>query len=339
MKNALKKVAGSIGRSRVLRPLARRLFRRHSNVVYYHLVGDRKPYYHTGSSGPCTVDRFFRDLEELKRLFRFVTLRELCEFNSGGHAVDEPVLSLTFDDGFSLSAPELLEGLDALGIKVTQFLITSCIDNRDLMWRNKLFAVHAMVPASTYVKHYNALAEKAGLEQLTAGGDLLPLSSRWSASGKDELADELWRACDMPPLEEFLEEHRPYFTWDEIRQWSDAGHTMGFHSHTHPYCSRLADDEIEGEIVQPAKDLRNRLGLDFLPFSYPFGDRLPAATERALLDRGIFDCAFGNSGFAPRGTAPNRLERAGIEKGVGWQVFGRSLILSGLTGKATNAGN
>ena len=39
----------------------------------------------------------------------------------------------------------------------------------------------------------------------------------WDMARKDELADALWAACDMPPLSEFLDEHRPYFTADGLR--------------------------------------------------------------------------------------------------------------------------
>jgi hypothetical protein len=72
--------------------------------------------------------------------------------------------------------------------------------------------------------------------------------------------------------------------------------------------------------------LRERLGLDFLPFSYPFGDRLDPATERRLYDSGAFDCAFGIGGFAPFGTAPYRLERAPIEVEQAYAVFGRAAL-------------
>jgi len=334
MKHGARYVAGSICGSAFLRPVVRRMFLRHTNVVYYHLIGERQPYYHLGPYGGCTLDRFSRDLADLEEVFTFATVEKICEYNRGGFASDKPLLALTFDDGFSLNAPELMQVLDEHGVKATLFLITSCVDNRNLMWRNKIFAIEAMVPEAIYVARYNALAGRAGFPSIRSGADFRSASSAWSMSRKDELADELWRACDMPPLAEFLDKHRPYLSWAEIEGWLSAGHSIGLHTLTHPYCSRLADDEIEAEITRPAEDLRKRFNLDFLPFSYPFGDRIPAAKERALLERRIFDCAFGNSGFARRGTARHRLERAGIEEGIGWPVYGRPTILYGLTGSA-----
>lgn len=335
LKRRARAIAGSVGGSIVLRPLMRRMFLRHTNVVYYHLIGEGQPYYAPGRGGDCSVDGFARDIVGLKKFFTFTTLEKLCEYNQGGFASDRPLLALTFDDGFRLSAPQVLQVLDEHGIKATQFLIISCVGNRNLMWRNKLFAIQAMVPASIHVARYNALAERAGFAPIGREADLPSASAAWSMSRKDELADDLWRACDMPPLEEFLDEYQPYFSWQEVEGWLSAGHGVGLHTLTHPYCSRLTDDEIEDEIVRPAEDLRTRCKLDFLPFSYPFGDRMAEAKEKALLKRRIFDCAFGNSGFARRGTEPHRLERAGIEgMGVGWPVFGRPTILYGLKGTA-----
>jgi peptidoglycan/xylan/chitin deacetylase (PgdA/CDA1 family) len=244
-------------------------------------------------------------------------------------------MALTFDDGFSLGGPGLMQVLDHHGVKATQFLIMSCVDNLNLMWMHKLSAIEAMAAEPIYVARYNAIASRAGLPSVKNGADFRLASRAWSMSRKDDLADDLWRACDMPALREFLDEYRPYLSWKDIEGWLSAGHSVGLHTLTHPYCSRLSDDEIEAEIARPAAELRSRLSLGFLPFAYPFGDRMAAANERALVERGILDCAFGTRGFARRGTAQHRLERAGIEGwGIGWSVYGRPLILYGLTGSA-----
>jgi peptidoglycan/xylan/chitin deacetylase (PgdA/CDA1 family) len=148
-------------------------------------------------------------------------------------------------------------------------------------------------------------------------------------SEKDDLADELWIGCDLPPLPEFLAEHQPYFTWKELHEWRAAGHEVGLHSATHPFCSRLDEDGVKKEIVEPARELRRRFELELVPFSYPFGDRLSAERERPLLEDGVIDYAFGIAGFAPKHAAVQRLERAGLEAmGVPWPVFGQTLTSS-----------
>jgi peptidoglycan/xylan/chitin deacetylase (PgdA/CDA1 family) len=333
-KQVARYLAGSISLSAPLRPVARRILRRHTNVVFYHIIGARQPYYHSRSDREYTMDQFSRDLASLGKFFVFTTLQKICEHNQGGSPSNEPLLAITFDDGLSLNYPELMQVFDHHGVKATQFLIMSCVDNLNLMWRHKISAIEAMVPDSVYVAQHNVLASRAGYPSIKCGADFQRATRAWSMARKDELADELWRACDMPALAEFLDEYRPYLTWKEIDGWLGAGHSIGLHTLTHPFCSRLTDDEIETEITQPAAGLRSRFSLDFLPFAYPFGDRMHVAKERALLARGVFECAFGIRGFARAGTAQHLLERAGIEEwgGIGWPVFGRSLIAYGLTG-------
>jgi peptidoglycan/xylan/chitin deacetylase (PgdA/CDA1 family) len=238
-------------------------------------------------------------------------------------------MAVTFDDGFNLNRRELIQIFQDYGIKITSFVITSCIDNKNLMWRNKLSVVRSSVPESVYVSKYNELMLKMGYRTIESGRELMSASLEWEMSRKDELADELWSKCGLPPIEGYLKEHEPYFTWDGLKEWIEHGHSVGFHTHTHPLCSRLASEDIEEEIVKPASELRRKLGLSSLAFSYPFGDRFQPAKERELFDRGVFDCAFGIEGAARCNSLNYRLERAGVEsEGVLWPVFGKSLLES-----------
>ena len=80
---------------------------------------------------------------------------------------------------------------------------------------------------------------------------------------------------------------------------------------------------MDVEIVQPGKMLRDRYGLDWLAFSYPFGARLPGVEELRLYEAGVFQAAFGIRGFAPAGTPRYRLDRACAEGYKKYAVFGK----------------
>jgi peptidoglycan/xylan/chitin deacetylase (PgdA/CDA1 family) len=299
------------------------------NVVYTHYVGEAVPYYadfYTGS----TIDRFDRDLAVLKKHFEFVPLADLVRQNGAPGEPSRPLLALTFDDGFDALRNGLMEVLDHHDVRVTSFVITGTVGNENLMWRNKLAAIRALREERLYVVQYNSLMTKVGLSSISRGDELLPASTGWNMKLKEELVDILWKACDMPVLDEFLDEHRPYFTWDGLKQWLAAGHDVGLHTATHPFCSRLGSEEVRAEIEEPASLLRSRLGLRFLPFSYPFGVRLSETAERQLYESRVFDCAFGIEGFVPRGTPDHRLERACIEGDFAFSVFGSVLLGSAM---------
>jgi peptidoglycan/xylan/chitin deacetylase (PgdA/CDA1 family) len=159
-----------------------------------------------------------------------------------------------------------------------------------------------------------------------AAGELLARSRSWPMERKDELADALWAASAMPPLAAFLDEHRPYFSWAELDEWVARGHGVGLHTRTHPICSALKPEQVEDEIEKPAAELRDRFGLEALPFSYPFGVRLPQELEHGLVAGGVVSCALGIHGFAPAGSPPARLERANAEAEFRFSVFGRPFL-------------
>jgi len=326
VKNSLKSLIGTISASRLLRPLVTRQLQSRTNVVYYHYVGHSAPYYSAFYAG-CTFERFKQDIEALAKVFRFESLEQVCEEHLATHGQgNRPPIAITFDDGFRVNQPQILELFNRHQIKATTFLTTGCVDNLNLMWRNKLSAILHLASGARVVSAYNLIAARSQPRAIESGDELLKVSRQWSMSEKDDLADQLWIACGLPPLQEFLAEHRPYFTWKELHEWRAAGHGIGLHSMTHPFCSRLDDHGIKREIVEPARDLRERFDLELVPFSYPFGDRLSPQRERALLADGVIDYAFGISGFAKKRAAPERLERAGLEAmGVAWPVFGQTL--------------
>jgi peptidoglycan/xylan/chitin deacetylase (PgdA/CDA1 family) len=299
----------------------RRAFAGTANVVYGHYVGPRVPHVDAFYTG-LDAERFDRTLSELARWFAFAPLDDVPAGTAAANG--RAPLAVTFDDGFDMSAGEVPEILASHGVSATVFVITGCVGNRALMWRNKLSAILACTPGPVVDRVHAAVAAERGI----AGGDLLAASWTWPAADKDALADELWERCGMPPLEDYLAEYRPYFTWDGLRAWIAAGHSVGLHTRTHPLCERLSPAEIEAEIVEPAAQLRDELGLRQVPLSYPFGSRLPAPAERRVVESGVVSCALGVRGFSPRGTPLHRLERATIEHDTRWQVFGRSLVRS-----------
>jgi peptidoglycan/xylan/chitin deacetylase (PgdA/CDA1 family) len=315
-----KRAIGRVAASPPLRRRTRAAFADRVNIVYYHYVGGPQPYYADFYSG-TTLERLDRDLVRLGQWFEFAPLADVV---ARAPRSGRPLLAITFDDGFDLIGCGALDVLERHGVSATTFVMTSCVGNADLMWRNKLSAIRALCGDEACLRGYNEVAEHFAIEPLADARGLRTASADWPLDTKGELADALWQVCAMPALDDFLAEHRPYLSWDGLREWIDRGHTVGHHTHTHPYCARLDAAAVETEIVEPARLLRERLGLDWLPFSYPFGSRIDAATERDLFERRVFDCALGIDGFATAGTPLYRLERAAAEHQLEFEVFGRA---------------
>jgi len=251
LKTVVKKGVGLLALLPPLNVWTRRGLRDGINVVYTHYVGATVPYYADFYAG-STIERFDRDLAVLKRYFEFVPLVEMVRRSAPQGEASHPLLALTFDDGFDALQNGVMEVLDRHAIRATSFVLTGMLDNVNLMWRNKLVAIRALREERLYVAQYNTLMAKVGRPGIACGDELLPDSAGWVMESKEELVDALWEACDMPALDEFLAQHRPYFTWDGLKRWLAAGHDVGLHTSTHPFCSRLGREEIRAEIEEPS---------------------------------------------------------------------------------------
>ena len=312
LKNLVHSAALSDAAGFLVRPLLVRSWHGTINVVYYHYVGTAQPHYSAFYRG-CTVEKFSNDLRILSQIFDFVPLAEALR-GSPRTQHGRPKLALTFDDGFDLRKGGAMEVLERFGVKATTFVMTAAVGNHMLMWRCVLSAIEALVPEPVWRREYLELAACNGLPPLPENQTLLQATcNQWSMERKDELAAELWKRCSLPPIENYLAENKPYFDWDGLKEWLGAGHSVGFHTHTHPFCSRLRSADLECELIRPAVQLKQRLGLEDMCLSYPFGDPLPPVLERALFEKGLFKAIFGTNGFSPRGTLNARLGRLSME--------------------------
>jgi peptidoglycan/xylan/chitin deacetylase (PgdA/CDA1 family) len=305
-------------------PFAQRTLRglgRRTKIVYAHHVGPPAP--HVAAFGPAFgPEELDAQLTTLARHFQFAPLATVLEQTAAAASL----VAVTFDDGFDLIASGAKEVLDAHGVKATTFVLTAMLDNRGLMWRNKLSAIRTLRPADAYVPAYNRVTAQVGAPPIREASELLGAAMRWDMSRKDELVDALWDACDMPPLAEYLDEHRPYLTREQLASWVADGHSVGLHTATHPDCSRLDADGVRAEILEPARRLSSELGAARLHFSFPFGRRCRPELQ-ALLERdGLLGCALGIRGFSPSGTNPMRLERASIEGDMRFSVYGKAFL-------------
>lgn len=76
-----------------------------------------------------------------------------------------------------------------------------------------------------------------------------------------------------------------FITWDELRIMQKAGMTIGSHSRSHPYLTKvIGSTALWNEISGSKQTLEQRLGIPIHEFAYPFGQYNPAilaAVEQA----------------------------------------------------------
>ncbi len=328
LKQSAIRAAGRFLRSTPAAWLARGFFRRRCNIVFLHGVWERGTPRKDLFTGLYT-DEFAALLGSLRRFFEFVDLERVLSAARADDAPARPLIHLTFDDGLDLIGGGALDVMRDLGISSTVFVNTACLGNQHLMWQHLLSAVRATRGDETFVTKLNALQERTGHSaRVVRPARQIDVTRHWPMARKDEYAAELWTMCDMPPLADFLAEHRPYMNLDALESWIGAGQGVGFHTHSHPFSSQLDDRQFEAEFIAPLAGLQSALGLDSVPFAYPFGDRLQPEREKRLATEGHFSCLLGTGRFSRRDESHDRLDRVEIEAGADTEVFARPIARS-----------
>lgn len=307
-----------------IRSLRTANLRNRVKIFYAHYFGPSRPYLPEGMA--ISLERLRTCLKSLAERFEFVPLDAMIASGCDDGPALRDAVAITLDDGYDLLREGAYDIFEEFSVPVTTFVVIDAIDNQNLIWPNKLRAIQSERGEATFRAKLASLqsARGHGSQGLSPNGVSIA-ELGWSAAQKDELADELWRLCDMPALSEYLDRHRPYHTLAQLRSLIARGHAVGLHSRTHPFCDRLTRAGMDTEFVRAADWLKHQLGVGVLPMAYPFGVRLAPELERRLADEAALTCALGTRGLSKRPAAPMALRRVSLEGDFEYNLFAASL--------------
>jgi len=250
-------------------------------IVYYHMVSKNDyPFYFDNKA--ISVDEFREQILFFKKHYDIISLSDAIEFAKKGSSLKRKLV-ITFDDGFTDNYTVAAPILGELNCSATFFLIGNCIDNKDLMWRNKLLLIQKVDEAVL----------KKGLEKAVNQYDLSLKGYQnlmsWSyvsipMSKKDKIVNSLWESTMDISIEEYLSEQQPYMTSQQINELNNEGFEFGSHSMSHPIFSRLTYEEFRDEILNSKNKIEQLIHKKINTFTYPFGQKPSLAFEKRLLE-------------------------------------------------------
>ncbi len=86
---------------------------------------------------------------------------------------------------------------------------------------------------------------------------------------------------------------RGFLTWDDLRTMRDAGMTIGSHTRSHPFLTKITDPAILWNEIDGSKQrLEENLGITVTEFAYPFGQY--NATTTAAVEKAGYKIARGD---------------------------------------------
>src|SRR6476661_11087760 len=198
----------SIGNFILAFPFLNKFFRYKKDslrIGYYHVISSQNKEY-LFDQKKISPQVFKEQLSFFKKHFDIISLNEALQMVERRESFYGKLV-LTFDDGFvenySVVAPILKERK----IPATFFLIGNSIDNKDLMWRNKLLVI-ARKAGKRLPKIIEQATTTFELPSMNSYENLMNWSLRtWPMTKKEEIANYCWNAADIGTIQEYLQKN------------------------------------------------------------------------------------------------------------------------------------
>ena len=297
--------------------LARWLAGRRGAILRYHSVTDDEPttlkYLDRGLMVTCSAFRM--QLRYLRRFYTVLPLDDMVERLHSDRPLPARAVSITFDDGYRDNYTQAYPLLRSEGVPATFYVTTGCLDGGPPLWTAK---VRFMVQRTS--KRWVELPSPLGPDTaITSAADRQRLFTRLVVALKNvpsgsrrDLVEELAGALQV---DDFTPLHEIMMTWDELREMSGAGMTIGAHTISHPNLPNTEIDEATAEIAGSREVIASNLRTPVTHFSYPNGRGSAHLTEdvRMIVRRVGFRSAVTSvPGCVRTGADPWALRRVGV---------------------------
>lgn len=237
-----------------------------ARILYFHRVNDDgDPFF---EAMPRAV--FERQMRFLARHYRVVSLAEAARRLSEG-GPPEPVVALTFDDGYQDNYLNAFPILQRYGLPATIFLTTGSIDSREPLWFERLaLAVkkspHTFVDLELDIPRRLWMRTEA--ERLQANAQIFAF-----LRSLPDLERRQWLAEILAQLDgrDQGERRDKMLTWDQVRFMKAGRIDFGGHTVTHPFVSRLQPEQACWEISECKSRIEDELQAPVEHFAYPNG--------------------------------------------------------------------
>jgi len=258
-------------------------------AIMYHYVHDREraPGGTMRNVGGQTINEFKAQLDELSRTMEPVDWPALYAWMQGRGSIPERCFLLTFDDGLVDHAANVLPVLQERGLRGVFFVPGGVLTGHRMLAAHAIHMLLATLGEQRFEQELNEYLHEHW-------GDLHPLGS------VDDAAAERMYHCETPArahLEYLLTMALPidvrdravaalferhvgsnarwarhwYLGWDDLVTMQSLGHTIGGHGFSHESYARLTAGQRRRDMRRVATVLRDGLGSDIRPFSYPYG--------------------------------------------------------------------
>jgi peptidoglycan/xylan/chitin deacetylase (PgdA/CDA1 family) len=268
--------------------------RRQLAILNYHRIehsgGGASAFFRPNFSASATA--FDEQMDYICRNYNVISLPQFLAWQSGGDALPDFPVMITFDDGYRDNLTTALPILKKYGMPAVIFLTSGHIGKSNGFY----WDISAQCFFRTKKQRANLpyVGEKAWDDEparQSVCGEWVEALKRISEADKQSA---------MRALPDILEVDIPpktfsgvMLSWDEVRGMVSEGIAFGAHTVSHPILTRVSLEDAEREMAESKMQIEKEIGAPVQTFTYPNGQKsdISPALER-IAEKVGFQAAF-----------------------------------------------
>ncbi|MDQ3141503.1 MAG: polysaccharide deacetylase family protein [Bacteroidota bacterium] len=281
-------------------------------IPLYHAVSDEKLIHLNFLYDVKSIQAFTDELDFILNFYVPVDFVTFFDMVQKREVPTKPIVLLTFDDGFrevyDVIAPILLRK----GIPAICFLNNDFIDNKNLFFRCKAsILINEIESNIEFIQDKSIRAwfkDRIYKDVEMYKNGLLSISY-----SKRHLLDELAVLIKVN-FDDYLQQHTPYMTKDQVSSLIKKGFHFGAHSADHPRYSELPLSEQLSRTKASIEGICSTFNLAYRSFAFPFSDYGVSQKyfEEINGDNKQVDISFGSAGLV-QDSINNHFQRIPME--------------------------
>jgi len=256
----------------------RLLGKNYTKILLYHSISETENNFIRGTRIWTSTDKFNKHLKYLAAKYHIISLEDFVEPLIKGKTSERSVI-ITFDDGFVDNYYVAFPQLKQYKAPATIFLTTECIENKKPIWIQELNYLLNTIGVEKIWDTLSSLSPQINTDKI--------IKKRFSKMLLRNSIEEYFRySLNIKQREKIIaavnqkfnlsrkkifSENKIFLNWEQIKIMRADGITFGNHGASHSPLSFLSERQQLTEVKHSKRLIRDKLGTDFIPFSYPFG--------------------------------------------------------------------
>ncbi len=247
------------------------------NIFLFHRINPlRDPLW-----DPIDPGQFEQQIKFIQKNYSIVQLESYLD-QAKKVKSKKPLASIVFDDGYKDFMDHALPVLQRYRIPSSMYVVTNCADQMDLIWTYQLDFLFQ----NTKRRRIQIDSEERGCQKITWTTDeekmifakaLKPRLKKIKNTERENICDQIFKQLNDIEIPKNL-----YMDWDELREISREGVTIGSHTSSHAMLGNIDSEElIFSELKESADKIHQELGYFPKTISYPIGSYSPKVKKIA----------------------------------------------------------